>query len=194
LIFPSDDAIVVGRRQEGAMDRLSVSEYFTLEETTRPMELVYGVVREPPMPAYGHQLVAARLTALLYVHVEQYGVGQICSPVDVVLDKEAALVVQPDLVFISRERLGIVSERVWGAPDLVVEILSPRTARRDRTVKLGWYRKYGVRECWLVDGRKRTVEVIELQAATPGRLFTGTMPMRSYVLPRWTASPDEIFG
>ena len=176
------------------MDKLSVTEYFTLPETSRPMELDHGVVREPPMPAWGHQLISARLTALLYEHVEQLGLGQVSSPVDVVLDAETALVVQPDIVFVSTARLGIVRERVWGAPDLVVEIQSPRTAQRDRTVKLAWYRQYGVRECWLVDPAARTVEVIDLPSTTPGRLFAGATPLRSYVLPHWPHSPDRIFA
>jgi len=179
----------------GPAGKLSVVEYFDLDETLRPMELVYGmVVREPAMPSWDHQLVSARLTALLDTHVEERGIGRVSSPVDVVLDVEAALVVQPDVVFISNERRGIVRDRVWGAPDLAVEILSPRTARRDRTVKLAWYRQYGVRECWLVDHRARTVEVVDFTSMTPARLFIGDQPMRSYVLPRWKISPARLFA
>lgn len=179
----------------GPADKLSVVEYFDLEETLLPMELVYGtVVREPAMPTPAHQLISARLTALLYRHIEEFGLGRVFSPVDVVLDLEAALVVQPDIVFISSDRMEIVRDRVWGPPDLVVEILSPRTARRDRTVKLAWYRRYGVRECWLVALTTRTVEVVELESMTPARLFSGSDPIRSSVLPRWTVSPDWIFA
>jgi Uma2 family endonuclease len=176
------------------MEKLKVDDYFQLPETLRPMELVYGFVREPAMPSYRHQLVSTRLTARLHAHVEERGIGQICQPVDVVLDGEAALVVQPDIVFISTERLTIIKERVWGAPDLVVEILSPGTARRDRTIKLGWYRQYGVRECWLVDAGTQTIEVIEPQSTTPSRLFSGAEPMRSYVLSQWSTPAEEIFS
>lgn len=176
------------------VDKLKVVDYFALPETTRPMELVYGVVREPPLPAYGHQLVSARLTALLHLHVEEHGLGEVSSPVDVVLDMDAALVVQPDIVYISKDRLAIVRERVWGAPDLVVEILSPRTARHDRTVKLAWYRRYEVRECWLVNPKSRTIEVVDLQSMTPARQFAGAEPIRSSVLPLWTPSPNRIFA
>lgn len=179
----------------GPSDKLSVAEYFDLEETLRPMELVYGVVvREPAMPSWNHQLLSARLTALLYTHVDELGIGRVSSPVDVVLDAEAALVVQPDIVFISNERRDIVRERVWGAPDLVVEILSPSTARRDRTIKLAWYRRYDVRECWLVDLASRAVEVVDLQSTAPARRFIGPEPIRSSVLPRWVLSADRIFA
>jgi Uma2 family endonuclease len=145
---------------------------------------------------YGHQSVVTRLTVLLYRHVEERGMGVCVSPMDVVLDEAAALVVQPDILVVTKERLGIILDRIWGAPDLVVEVLSPRTARRDRTTKLGWYRQYGVRECWLVDHglRSRSVEVIELQTVSVPRLFTGDEPMRSYVLPDWNIPAAHIFS
>ena len=175
------------------MDKLTVHEYFSQPETLRPMELVYGVVREPAMPNYQHQRIATRLIARLHAHVEHTGIGEILAPMDVVLDDKAALVVQPDIVFVSHERRAIITERIWGAPDLVVEISSPSTARHDRTIKLGWYRDYGVRECWLIDVRHRSVEVIEFQSTTPARLFSGTQPIQSAVLPDWNVLVDEIF-
>jgi Uma2 family endonuclease len=175
------------------MEKLTVHEYFEGPETVKPEELVSGVVREPPMPSYGHQLAATRLMVRLHEHVEQLGLGQVCGPVDVVLDPQAALVVQPDILFVTSARLGIIRERVWGAPDLVVEVLSPSTARRDRTTKLGWYRAHGVSECWLVDADQRTVEVFDLQSTTPSRLFTETEAMRSHVLPHWRMFPGQFF-
>jgi Uma2 family endonuclease len=191
LRLPCDDGIVV------VMEKLSVREYFQLPETLQPEELVYGtVVREPAMPAYGHQNVVTRLMVMLYRHVEEHGIGICVSPMDVVLDESAALVVQPDILVVTKERLGIVRERIWGAPDLVVEVLSPRTARRDRTTKLGWYRQYGVRECWLVDYglRSQAVEIIDLQNVSVPRVFAGDEPMRSYVLPDWTTPASHIFS
>ncbi len=175
------------------MEKLSVHEYFRQPETLRRMELVYGVVREPAMPNYEHQRLATRLIARLHAHVEHTGIGEILAPMDVVLDDKAALVVQPDIVFVSHDRRAIIKERIWGAPDLVVEISSPSTARRDRTIKLGWFRQYGVRECWLIDVRSRSVEVIELQSTTPARMFSGTQPIRSAVLPDWAVEAERIF-
>ena len=176
-------------------DRLTVASYLEKPESTRPMELVYGVVREPPAPRYGHQALLTHLGALLDRHVRERGLGEVCvSPVDVVLDEPAALVVQPDVIFVAADRLSIVRDRVFGPPDLVVEVLSPGTARRDRTTKLGWYRRYGVRECWLVDARKRSVEVIDLRAEVEGRrTIAGDEPLRSAVLPDWTIPVSELF-
>lgn len=178
------------------MEKLSVREYFRLPETMHPMELVYGVVREPAAPRYGHQSIVTRLTRLLDTHVEERRLGRVCvSPMDVVLDEPRALVVQPDILFIATRRLRIIRERIWGPPDLVVEVLSPRTALRDRTTKLGWYRQYGVRECWLVNNKlgSRSVEVVDLQSFSVPRVFAGAEPMRSYVLPEWTVTAERIF-
>ncbi|MDE0313154.1 MAG: Uma2 family endonuclease, partial [Caldilineaceae bacterium] len=69
--------------------------------------------------------------------------------------------VQPDLLFISNERAEIIThDNVRGAPDLVVEILSPTTADRDRTIKLDMYTTHGVKEYWMVDPDSRTVIVL----------------------------------
>lgn len=183
LPFAVDDGIVVVTIMAKAR-RLSTDEYFQYPETTRRMELVYGVVREPPAPRWGHQTVVTRLTALLESHVRDRDLGRVCvSPVDVVLDVERALVVQPDIVFISAKRMSIVRERVFGAPDLTIEVLSLGTGLHDRTIKLDWYRTYGVRETWLVDALSRQVDVIDLAArGEPRSTFEKDDRIRSTVL------------
>ncbi len=179
---------------------ISTTEYFEGPESSRPMELVYGVAREPPAPSYGHQWIVTRLTVLLSAHVNERGLGQVCvSPVDVVLDEPGALVVQPDIIFVATHRLGIVRDRVWGAPDLVVEVTSAGTARRDRATKLPWYLRYGVRECWLVDARGAYVEVIVAGDSNSGTrerrtTFTAGRHIESSVLPEWDLSPAAIVG
>lgn len=166
------------------MSFTSVGDYMSRMETMRRRELVWGRVREAPAPVYDHQWYLTNLTVLLMAHVRKHNLGQVCvAPVDVVLDEPRALVAQPDLVFIARNRLDIIDERVWGPPDLVVEVLSPRTARRDRTVKLGWYQRYGVRECWLVDHVEQTVEVLRLRPERrTRRVYRAGAVLRSGVL------------
>ena len=115
------------------------------------------------------------------------------APVDVILDRERALIVQPDVLFISEERLSIVRDQVWGAPDLVVEVLSNRTARRDRREKLDWYRQYGVRECWLIDLSNESVVVIDFVEPAE-RASTGIESIRSAVLPALNASAFGVFA
>jgi len=106
LTSPDDD----GRRPEGSMSgRQTVNSYFSGPEQLRRTELVWGIVREPPAPKYGHQSVVTRTVVLLDHYVREHGSGRVCvSPVDVVLDPGKALVVQPDVVCVSNERLEIV--------------------------------------------------------------------------------------
>lgn len=165
--------------------QMTLAGYLAGEETNRPFELAYGVVREPPAPSWSHQLVVGRTSARLDRHVTRHGLGRVVqSPIDVVLDRERALVVQPDIVFVATERLDICRGRVWGAPDLVVEVLSTATARHDRTVKVTWFREYGVRECWLVDPVAREVEVVDLAVPESSSIFGERQLVRSAVLPQ----------
>ena len=83
------------------------------------------------------------------------------SPIDVVLDRDSHLVVQPDLIVVAEARVGIVTDRVWGPPDLVIEVLSPAPRIGTLDERIAWFAQYGVRECWLVHQDARTVEVLE---------------------------------
>ena len=132
LTLPTDDGIVVV---------MTTDEYlYGTEETNRKRELTFGTVCEPPAPFFSHQELVLRVARLLCSHVEPLGLGKVAvAPVDVILDRERALIVQPDVLFISQERLSIVRDQVWGAPDLVVEVLSnrhsaPRPSRKARLV------------------------------------------------------------
>jgi Uma2 family endonuclease len=177
-------------------ERIDVDDYLSGPEDMRRRELVWGVVREPPAPRLGHQSVVSQITFLLRGHVRERSLGVVCvSPADVVLDKNNALVVQPDVFFISNDRMAIVRDQVWGAPDLVVEVASPGTARYDRTTKIGWYRQYGVRECWLIDVKKRVVTIVNLAATSEGasRAFTGDEQVESTVLPEFRTAAREFF-
>lgn len=147
--------------------RLTLLEYLAGEETNRPMELDFGVVRQPAAPSWAHQMIAGRAFVALHAHVSALQLGAVVqSPVDVILDRERDLVVQPDVVFVSNERLHMCTDRVWGPPDLAVEVLSLSTARHDSTIKLSWFEQYGVRECWLVDPVAREVVVVDFTGAT----------------------------
>ena len=117
------------------------------------------------------------------------------APVDVILDRERALILQPDVLFVSTERLGIIRDQVWGPPDLVVEVMSPGTEHRDRTQKLGWYRQYGVRECWLVDLRQELVTVVDFTGALPvERTARGGDAIQSSVLPGLEVTASAVFA
>lgn len=189
MSFCSDDAIVVVVER-----RITVEEYLGLPETNRPQELAYGILREPPSPFSPHQLVVGRLYSRLDQHVRWRGLGLVVlSPMDVILDRENALVVQPDLVFISDARRGILTNQVWGPPDLTIEVLSTTRRRHDRIVKVQWYRQYGVRECWVVEPDAGQIEVFDLTTESPARIFSGRQAVRSLVLPSLRMRPSDVF-
>ena len=125
-------------------------------------ELIDGEQFIPPTPGTAHSSVKVGLGSRLHEFVKARGLGQVYpAPLDVVLSDLD--VVQPDLLFVSRERSHIInSANVRGAPDLVVEILSPSTADRDWTIKRDLYARYGVKEYWVVDTDERRVWVMLL--------------------------------
>jgi Uma2 family endonuclease len=174
---------------------MRLKEYLGGPEYPRHRELIWGVVREPPSPFAPHQRASTRIAALLDEHVRARDLGTVlAAPMDVVLDEHQALVVQPDVMFISHARGGIIRDFVWGAPDLVVEVASRWTTRYDRTTKLGWYHEYGVRECWLVDPDPRTVVVVSLQSGTASTSFRPDERVRSEVLPEFAPVAGEFFA
>ena len=128
-------------------------------------ELLDGELVVVLAPNLRHQRIGTRLGALLHAFVQEGSQGEVFhAPCDVVLSNTD--VVQPDLLFVSDERAHLLlgGDNVLGAPDLVVEILSPATAGRDRTLKRALYARHGVKEYWLVDPDARTVTVLELGA------------------------------
>jgi Uma2 family endonuclease len=164
---------------------MTTDEYLYSDESNRPRELRYGMVREPPAPYFSHQQLVLKIARTLADYVEAAGLGQVgIAPLDVILDEDRALIVQPDVLFVSAARASIINNQVWGAPDLVVEVLSEGTAADDRTQKLGWYRQYGVRECWLVDPIAGVVLVFDFTGAMPvARPANRLGAVRSAVLP-----------
>jgi Uma2 family endonuclease len=174
---------------------MTTAEYLTSGETLRVQELVFGrvwVARESPTSR--HQNLVKKLARALDDHVEDLRLGEIwIAPLDVVLDSGRALVVQPDLFFISRARADIVRERVYGAPDLVVEVLSPQPRIGDIVTRVGWYADYGVRECWLVYQNDRRVAVLTLDGGIRERReFASSSRIQSRVLPGFDRSLSSI--
>jgi len=175
---------------------ITAEKYLGTPETLRRRELVYGVVHEPPAPLYLHQSIVTKLTARLDHFVRRRRLGRVCvSPIDVVLDVERALILQPDIIVVSNERLGIIRDQIWGAPDLVVEVASRGTTRYDRTTKLDWYREYGVRECWIVEPHGPWIEVVgfDVERITR-RTFESVAIVRSSVLPGLRLRADDAFS
>lgn len=175
---------------------MTIDDYFATPESLAPTELAFGVLRVADSPSARHQSAVLDLLLALDRHVRDRKLGRMwLSPLDVVLDERRALVVQPDLMFISNERASIVRDRVGGAPDLVIEILSPHPRIGTLNEHLRWFAEYGVRECWVVHQEQRTVTVVDVAGgrAAAQRVMNEDEPIRSRVLPEFSLSLREIF-
>lgn len=139
--------------------KLTYADYLKTADDER-FELLDGELVMAPAPLLYHQFILRKLLNAMSGYVEEHELGELfCSPADVVLSETD--VVQPDILFVSRQRSQILkSESVQGAPDLVVEILSPSTAELDKTTKLELYAQHGVREYWIADPDAKTIMVL----------------------------------
>ena len=186
--------------------RFTYHDYLLVPDERRA-EIIDGDLIREPSPGYGHQLVVKNLLRLLDRHVGLLKPGVVLQgPLDVILSDED--IVLPDIIYISRERYSIIRKNIHGAPDLVVEVLSPRDAARDRELKMKLYAKYGVKEYWLADPQTETVEVYALRRGLPWEgaarnktvyyelhgLFGDGNTVTSRVLPAFEAKVDEMFA
>lgn len=176
-------------------DILTTAEYLQTAETLRVQELVFGTMRVEESPSPRHQDLLLEIAVLLRVFVSQHRLGSVwIAPLDVILDASRALVVQPDLFYISNKRQDIITDRIWGAPDMVLEVMSPHPRIGDLQERVQWFCEYGVRECWLVHQLTREVEVLQLErnGVASRRTFRGLEHIESDVLSFFALSPEVL--
>jgi len=140
--------------------KFTYKDYKSLPESeTNRYELIEGELIMVPSPNIYHQRISRKLEFLLEDFVRKNKLGEVFyAPLDVHLGEN---VIQPDILFIFREHsYAITREEIKGAPDLVIEILSPSTTERDKTCKRTLYARYGAREYWIVDPAEETIEVL----------------------------------
>ena len=142
--------------------RKTVEDYMQLPDDLR-VELIEGEFFMSPSPSYRHQSIIVNLVRLLIAYVRPRQLGKIlCAPFDCILSDEN--VVQPDVLFVATHNLGKIRERLFGVPDLAIEVLSPYNSERDRIVKRDLYLEFGLPEYWIVDPESKTIEVRTIQA------------------------------
>ncbi len=142
---------------------LSLADFDALPEGPPNYEFEGGRLIDMPRPHPRHQKVIMRLGAALDEHVSRAALGAVWPEIDVQLSRRRVYV--PDLVFLSQshvERYSPDRGRIVGAPDLVVEIVSPASASRDRVAKFNAYREAGVPWYWLIDSQSLTIEEYRL--------------------------------
>ena len=174
---------------------MTTAEYLRTPESVLPQELIHGRLMVADAPLVPHQAAVADLFRALDAHVRAHGLGRVwLAPLDVILDAGRAIVVQPDLCFVAEARGSIVGDRVHGAPDLVVEVLSPnpRVGRTDTRLEL--YARYGVAECWLAHVPERRLEIVGFGggAVRSRRVFVAGARIVSDLLPRFDVTPGAL--
>jgi Uma2 family endonuclease len=134
--------------------------FYGLRSETGRFEILNGNLWLIHAPGTKHQAVTLRMAVALHRHIDAGDLGQVFqAPYDVVLSR--ANVIQPDILFVRKERRGMVSEiNLQGAPDLVIEVLSQGTRERDIKLKRKIYADFGIPEYWIVDPVFETVEVL----------------------------------
>jgi Uma2 family endonuclease len=151
---------------ERIQERISAEQYYALPEYEQHdlIQLIDGqvVIGMPPIPK--HQFIVVEIIFLLRMLANQKGGRVATSPIEVYLDEYN--IYEPDVLYIAPDsRCEIGEKRLTGAPDLVVEVLSPSTAKHDRSAKYRAYERHGVREYWIVDPAHETLEVWALKDA-----------------------------
>lgn len=175
----------------------TVADLELMPDDGKRYELIEGDLVVSHAPGLSHQAILDNLIVFLKLYLQQNPVGKAWSTPGVIFDNFNAVI--PDLVFVSNERLGTVAstEKVTGAPDLAIEVLSPgaENLRRDRSMKLKTYGKFGVSEYWIVDGFQRLVEVYQLNNGelTLASVLRFTDEITTPLLPGFSRAVRDIF-
>ena len=160
-------------------------------------EIIDGELCMTPSPNTRHQEISWNLSGFFWSFLKRRPIGRSFSaPYDVVFSNDPLQVVEPDLVFVSKEHLSIIGEKnIQGVPDLLVEILSPSTETADRRVKHSLYERFGVPEYWIVDPATNTIQVFRLaDGHYPAPLELGNADVLSTpFLPGLSIPLSEVF-
>ena len=140
--------------------KLTYEDYLQFPEDGKRHELIDGEHYVTPTPNLKHQAISVNLAGLIWSYLQQHPIGRVyTAPLDVIFSDFD--VVEPDVLYISHERKANLQPSQWvkGAPDLVVEIGSPSTRKRDETTKRRLYERFGVSEYWVIDPELDAIKV-----------------------------------
>ncbi|MCD8336414.1 MAG: Uma2 family endonuclease [Lachnospiraceae bacterium] len=155
----------------------TLDDYYALPDDRRA-ELIDGVIYDMAAPALDHQTMVFQIVRQLDEYIDAHGGSCVpfASPVDVQLDCDDQTMVQPDVVLLC-DRKKAAGRCIYGAPDLVMEILSSSTSRRDQTLKLNKYRDAGVREYWIIDLKQKRVIVHDFEHKSHPAIYGMDVPI-----------------
>lgn len=170
--------------------------YSALPEDGCRYEIVQGVLMMSPAPEVAHQGIIMRISRYLDEHIFSSGRGRVfLAPTDVMLAPHK--VVQPDvLVLLNEHKERLRKHYIEGAPDLVVEVISPGSAAYDRLVKYNLYAESGIPEYWIVNPQEQSVEIFVLEEGKYHSLgmFLGKQALQSQIIPNGTVQATHFFS
>jgi len=173
----------------------TIHDYRKMPDDGHYYQVIEGELYMSPAPSNFHQIIVGNIYFIFRSFLQVNPIGQVrVSPFDVYLTPNT--VVQPDVLYVSKENAAIIIDAgVEGAPDLVVEILSPGTRALDLGPKRAIYARTGVKELRIVDPIALTIQVYRLQinAELPEAAYNATATFTSPLLPGLTISTAEIF-
>ncbi|QBD83658.1 Uma2 family endonuclease [Ktedonosporobacter rubrisoli] len=188
--------VVPANRMPGpAQGRWTYAQYATIPEDGYRYEVVSGVLYMAPSPSAEHQSIVVKIVVHLFSAIQAIKRGRVfVAPFDVVLADRH--VVQPDVLVVLNEHSERITERcVLGAPDLVVEVASPATARHDLREKLDAYADAGVPEYWIIQPDSQTLELLVLEEGQYHSLgvFRDKATLPSRLIPEWDVQVGQFF-
>lgn len=170
-------------------------DYATLPDDGQRYEIIEGVLYMTPAPNLAHQNCVGNFFYYLRQYIALVGLGRVfVAPTDVGLAPK--VVVQPDVVVVLAANLSILTpSRIYGTPDLVVEVASPSTTGYDRRQKQDAYARAGMPEYWLADPVGQTVEVLRLPEGGYASLgvFRGKATLPTQVVPHFPVAVEQFF-
>ncbi len=173
--------------------KLTYADYEKIPADGFRHEVIEGEEFMTPPPSTDHQTAVGNTFRLISNHVSGGKLGRVfVAPTAVVFSNHD--VVEPDVLFVSKRNARIITPKnIQGAPDLVVEVLSPSTAANDRGPKLAMYDKMGVREYWMVDPVAKMIEIHEFRSPRRTRSYDGDQSFQSELLPDLAIRLEDIF-
>ena len=178
-----------------AVPRMTLEEWERLPNDGNRYELIDGELYVTPAPRTRHQIVQMRLSGALHAFAEAHELGTVmAAPTDVALEPASQTRVEPDILFVTREREHIIEEKlINGPPDLVVEILSESTHWVDLQDKRDPYRRSGVQEYWVVDPDQNHLLVYRFAEGPEPRKLSSNEKLATPLLPGLELDLQRIF-
>lgn len=176
---------------------LTVDDLDVMPDDGNRYEVIEGELFMSCAPNLVHQIVSTNLSGDIRAYLKQNPIGKVIATPGVILSKYNGVI--PDLVFVSNERFEEIASggRLMGAPELVVEILSPGTENmdRDRVAKRHLYAKYGIKEYWIIDPEMKTIELYRLQkrGLRLVKTLSGEDEITSPLMPGFACKANAVF-